>query len=93
MKQIASVCGTSRLSFANSEKLFEILHLTPGSVSPFGIINDKANLVTLLIDTDLQGEKLLFHPNINTKTIAISFDDIMRFIMYTGHTVRLYYTQ
>lgn len=53
LKQIAAFAGTSHMSFANSEDLYEILRLSPGSVSPFGIIYDKSNRVTLLIDADL----------------------------------------
>lgn len=90
LKQIAIVAETSRLSFASNEELHEILRLSPGSVSPFGIIYDKSNRVTLLIDADLRGKKLLFHPNINTKTLAISFDDIIRFIESTSHAYKVF---
>lgn len=90
LKQISAFAGTSRLSFASKEELCGILRLSPGSVSPFGIIYDKANRVTLLIDADLQGKRLLFHPNINTKTLAISFDDTMQFIESTKHTYQVF---
>lgn len=90
LKQIAAIAQTSRLSFVSNEELYGILRLSPGSVSPFGIIYDKANRVKLLIDADLQGKRLLFHPNINTKTLAISFDDTMRFIEYTSHTYKVF---
>lgn len=39
---------------------------------------------------DLQGKRLLFHPNINTKTLAISFDDTVRFIKYTNHIYKIF---
>lgn len=90
LKQIAAVAETSRLSFASNEELHEILRLSPGSVSPFGIIHDIGNRVTLLIDADLQGKRLLFHPNINTKTMAISFDDTRRFIEYASHAYKVF---
>lgn len=85
LKQLAAVAGTSRLFFASNEELYEILRLFPGSVSPLGIIYDVENRVTLLIDTTLQGKRLLFHPNINTKTLAIQYDDFVRFVKYTKH--------
>lgn len=90
LKQIAAVAGTSRLSFGSNEELYEILWLSPGSVSPFGIIHDIGNRVTLLIDADLQGKRLLFHPNINTKTMAISFDDTRKFIEYASHAYKIF---
>ena len=55
------------------------------SVTPLGIINDKDNIVTLLIDKELENKKVLVHPNINTKTLSIKFDDLMKFIEYTEH--------
>lgn len=90
LKQIAAVAETSRLSFGSNEELYELLRLSPGSVSPFGIIHDIGNRVTLLIDADLQGKRLLFHPNINTKTMAISFDDTRKFIEYASHAYKIF---
>ena len=89
LKQIAAFAGTSRLSFADKDELYEILHLMPGSVSPLGILHDKKNRVTILIDRELQGKCLLFHPNINTKTLAIQYEDLIRFIKYLDHDYRL----
>ena len=40
--------------FANEEELKDILNLTIGSVTPLGLVNDRNNLVTLLIDKELQ---------------------------------------
>lgn len=85
LKHIAAVAETSRLSFASNEELYEILRLSPGSVSPLGIIYDVENRVTLLIDAALQGKRLLFHPNINTKTLAIQYNDFVWFVKYTKH--------
>lgn len=85
LKSIANLAGTSRLSFASPETLYDVLRLYPGSVSPFGIINDKDNVVILIIDAELKNKKLLFHPNINTKTIAIQYDDLIKFVEFTNH--------
>lgn len=85
IKELMNVIGCSRLSFASSNRLKEILDLEEGSVTPFGIINDKDNKVMLLIDKDLKDNKLLFHPNTNTKTISVSYDDLIKFIEYQNH--------
>jgi len=85
LKHIASIAEISHLSFVGNDEMYELLCLSPGSVSPFGIIHDKSNKVDLLIDFDLQGKKLLVHPNINTKTVSIAFDDLIKFIRYTNH--------
>ena len=74
-----------RLSFAEKEALWEVLHLSPGSVSPFGLLYDTENKVMVLLDRELYGKRLLFHPNVNTKTIAVSCEDLIRFIEKTEH--------
>lgn len=92
-KAIARFAGTTRLSFATPEKLMEVLHLIPGSVSPLGIINDTENRVKLLLDADLVGKQVIFHPNTNTKSLSLHFDDLVRFIEHLGHTYTLYPTE
>lgn len=85
IKEIENIIGTRHLSFANNEELREILSLEQGSVTPFGIINDVENKVKLVIDNDLKDKKLLFHPNINTKTLSITHDDLIKFIEFEQH--------
>lgn len=92
LKLLAKQIGSTRLSFASEERLFKNLKLTPGSVTPFGIINDVNREVIVLIDRDLINEKLVnFHPNINTATIGISYIDFERFIKW--HKNKFYYVE
>jgi Ala-tRNA(Pro) deacylase len=75
-----------RLSFASPERLMKYLQLTPGSVSPFGLINDEQNHVVLFIDEDLKyAEKLSFHPNINTLTVVVSQAGFQCFLANIGN--------
>jgi Ala-tRNA(Pro) deacylase len=70
-----------KIKFANQEELKEILNLTIGSVSPFGLINDKKHIVEILINKKiLESEFVSFHPNMNTETIEISKNDFLRFL-------------
>ena len=85
IKQIEKQINEKNLSFANEKHLKEILNLTPGSVTPFGIINDKENQVTIVIDEKLKNKKVLFHPNTNTKTIKIDYNDLLKFIDRENH--------
>ena len=85
IKEIANKVNTSHLSFASPEELKNILDLEPGSVTPLGIINDKNNKVTILIDSELKTKKILCHPNTNTKTVSIEFNDLIKFIEYEKH--------
>lgn len=85
LKAIATLIGEPKLSFASEERLFEILGLHPGSVTPLGIINDKDHIVKIITDTELKGQTLLMHPCINTKTISLKYEDLLAFIRETGH--------
>lgn len=86
LKLLAKQIGSTRLSFASEEKLLEKLNLTPGSVTPFGIINDVNKDVIVLADRELINEKMVnFHPNINTATIGIAYEGLEKFIKWHGN--------
>ncbi len=70
-----------KISFASPERMEKWLGIKPGSVSPFGIINDTEHHVRLFIDKNLENaDSLAFHPNDNTATIVISKADFIRFL-------------
>ncbi len=76
-----------KLTFASDARLKKYLGLEPGSVSPFGLINDQDNHVHLFIDDKLKEyERLAFHPNVNTASLVISKSDFLRFLEYSGNT-------
>ena len=77
------------VSFGSPERLMARLGLTPGSVSPFGLINDREHRVQVMIDADIRNAAYVaFHPNVNTSTLRISREDFERFLAWTGHAVR-----
>jgi Ala-tRNA(Pro) deacylase len=89
LKQIVSIVDDDRLSFGSPERLMAELGLTPGSVSPFGLLNDRDGSVLVLIDEDLRGARgLIFHPNINTASVVISWDGFERFLQTRTNAVR-----
>jgi Ala-tRNA(Pro) deacylase len=83
-----------KLSFASDQRLMKYLGLSPGSVSPFGLINDKEHHVHLFIDEKLnEFDRLSFHPNINTASLVIKKDDFIRFLNAMGNSyefIKLY---
>jgi Ala-tRNA(Pro) deacylase len=83
-----------KLSFASDQRLKKYLGVEPGSVSPFGLINDTEKHVHLFIDEKLrESERLTFHPNINTASLVISTEDFIKFLGHTGNSyefLRLY---
>ena len=89
LRHLVKVIGDDRLSFGSPERLMARLGLTPGSVSPFGLLNDSTHAVRVIVDADLKrAERLIFHPNINTASLTISRADFERFLESRGNTVR-----
>jgi Ala-tRNA(Pro) deacylase len=89
LRAIAARLGDDRLSFASADRLMRFLHLAPGAVSPFGLINASARDVIVVLDADLAGtERIGFHPNVNTATITLPTADFLRFLAARGNVVR-----
>ncbi|MBM3770096.1 MAG: prolyl-tRNA synthetase associated domain-containing protein [Acidimicrobiia bacterium] len=89
LRHVAEQVGDGKLSFASPERMLKYLGVTPGSVSPFGLIHDEACHVRVYVDRDLfQAERVSFHPNDNTATLVLTCTDFQRFLAYTGHVVR-----
>jgi Ala-tRNA(Pro) deacylase len=90
LRSLVKVIGDDRLSFASAERLAEHLGLTPGSVSPFGLIHNPSHSVQVVVDSELRGAAglLIFHPNLNSYSVTISAGDLERFLQSTGHIVR-----
>lgn len=81
--------GSTALSFASEERLDKYLKLSKGAVTPLGIINDETLSVEVIFDKDLIGnQKLGVHPNDNTATVWISFDNLMKVIEADGHKIQ-----
>ena len=83
-----------KLTFASDQRLKKYLGVEPGSVSPFGLINDAVKHVHLFIDEKLnEFDRLTFHPNVNTASLVVSKSDFLKFLEYTGNSfefIRLY---
>ena len=76
-----------KLSFASPPRMEKYLGITPGSVSPFGLINDIENHVHLFLDANLQKYDLYsFHPNDNRATVVISKEEFSRYLQEVGNT-------
>jgi Ala-tRNA(Pro) deacylase len=89
LRRVADQIGDGKVSFASPERLQKYLGVTPGSVSPFGLIHDVSRHVRVFIDQDLDhAGRISFHPNDNTATLVLSLADFKRFLAHVGHVVR-----
>lgn len=87
LKELAKRVDSKPFSFASEERLDKYLHLKKGSVSPLGLLNDDSNTVTFILDTDLKGEDLGIHPNDNTATIWITYDELKDLVQKHGSPI------
>lgn len=81
----------SKLKFADEKSLKEVLSLTPGSVSPFALIDDKEHKVILIIDKDIWNSDFVsFHPNTNTETLELTGKDFQKYVKSLNSTFYIF---
>ncbi|BCP55759.1 DNA-binding protein [Kaistia sp. 32K] len=87
LKRLHERIGASgRLSFGSAELMQELLGVTPGSVTPFGVLNDREARVQVVLDDALAAPgPVNFHPLVNTATTTIAAPDLVAFLRATGH--------
>lgn len=88
---VSKLLGVSRLSFARSELLPDMLGLDAGAVSPLGLIFDDSHRIKLGVDSELAAfPRLLFHPGVNHRSVELSADDFFhRFLPACGHSPQM----
>jgi Ala-tRNA(Pro) deacylase len=78
--------ATGRFSFAKPETLGAALGVTPGSVTPFAVFNDRERRVRVVLDERLKEAKTISaHPLVNTMTTTIATAELLRLFAHTGH--------
>ena len=88
LKKIEPLIGSARLSFGSAERLWAYLGVRPGSVCPFAIINDTEGRVPLILDQWMMAQdRIHFHPLLNTMTVGIRPQDLLRFAASLDHPV------
>ena len=90
LKKLAEIFDEKKLSFASGEVLMEKLGLEPGSVSPFGLLNDEEQEVEVFIDKDLyEADIVNFHPNINTASVEIQREMFHKYLDGLPHKINV----
>ncbi len=87
LKHLHNRIGASgRLSFGQAELLMDRLGVAPGSVTPFGLINDRPPRIRVILEAELvAADTVNFHPLENTATTTLASADLLAFIRATGH--------
>ena len=90
LKAAPARIGSRRLTFGKPELLMDMLGVEPGSVTPFGLINDTQGRVSVVLDAIMMEEEWLnYHPLRNDATTTIRSADLVAFIRATGHEPRI----
>lgn len=88
LSDIQDKLNITRCSFASAERLQKYLGLKKGVVSPLGVVNDSEHAVEFIIDKDfIDCPCVGVHPNRNTSTLWMSFDDLLKVIKSNGNSV------
>ena len=90
LKALGSQIGVTKLHLGSEEKLEELLGVSRGAVTVLGLINDVRHQVQLLVDEEIwDGEYFLCHPLVNTATLVLAKNDLIRYFTTTGHEINL----
>ena len=89
IKELRSILGTKELCFCSTEELMELLGLEKGSLTVFGILNDIEHRVEVILDCQMQGKiPIGLHPNTNTATLWLTYDDLKKVLTSLGNPFR-----
>lgn len=88
LNELGAHLGVGRLGMASEQRLARLMGITPGAVGPFGLIHDREHAVEVLLDARLRGAASIgFHPNLNTATLDLSVDGLLKFLAHCGNRV------
>ena len=86
LKRLKELLGCSRLSFVNSQQALDLFGYQ-GGISPLGVINDKTNAVTVVIDEYFKDKLIMIHPNSEKATMWLKCQDLVEVINKVGNKV------
>ena len=85
MKRLEELTGEKGMKFCSEERLMNKLGLTGGSVSLFGLLNNSERDINICLDKEMLAEKTAtFLANVNTCTVFISMEDLIKFVTALG---------
>jgi len=90
LKSFRKLVKAPKIRFASPEDLLEILGLTPGAVSPLGLVNDTENRTIFYVDKQLwEAPIMCCHPNVNTETVQLSTEAFQSVVKATTNEFRV----
>lgn len=89
LKDFRKAHGLRPLSFASPEGLKKYMDLTPGAVTPLGLLNVEGAPITMYLDAEFKDSIIGIHPNENTATVWLQGDDLVELLRENGCEVEI----
>lgn len=89
LKDFRKSHGLQPLSFASPEDLKKYMDLTPGAVTPLGLLNVEGAPITMYLDAEFKDSIIGIHPNENTATVWLQGDDLVALLRENGCEVEI----
>lgn len=89
LKEFRKKHGLRVLSFASADDLMRFMGLTPGSVTPLGLLNDTEHHIHFYLDSEFVGNRIGIHPNDNSSTVWLYADDLVKLLQEYGSNVEI----
>lgn len=89
LKDFRKAHGLRPLSFASPEDLKKYMDLTPGAVTPLGLLNVEGAPITMYLDAEFKDSIIGIHPNENTATVWLQGDDLVALLRENGCEVEI----
>lgn len=90
MDLFKELVSANRIRMASADSLYEKMQLPPGTVSPFGLLNNEEKDILVYFDKDIVSEYIMtFHPNTNEKTIFVATRDLFKFLTHLGYDYQI----
>lgn len=89
LKDFWKAHGLRPLSFASPEDLKKYMDLTPGAVTPLGLLNVEGAPITMYLDAEFKDSIIGIHPNENTATVWLQGDDLVELLRKNGCEVEI----
>ena len=90
-KYFKEFTGWGKIRFAHPEELYEKMGLKPGSVSPYGLLNNEEHDIIIVVDHSIaeadEDELINFHPNRNTATLTVKKHQFVKYLESLGNKI------
>ena len=85
LKELRAKIGSRRLTMASAEELMRLLQLSPGAVTPFGLLQDVEHKGQTFFDAELKENTIATHLDSNTATVWRKCQKLVHLLEEKGH--------